>query len=204
MIILHNNSHGGIIWACMRIFTTALWNTTIRQILNKNTSPYFHSVSLVIWPLSLMKRIHFSGLSISRFSTVVHEKSQRLNTPFSNARSEKRKFPTQNDQAATNTTQNPSTYTLVSFQFNTNSIFPAHRTLSHSFLVWRNCRSTTGAKLRCGPRGAQFKKEAGLPSWFLTIVCQGWHVRGLLETYELEIFEANCGLASDAREGLSL
>ena len=48
MIILHNNSHGVIIRVCMRIFTTALGNKTIRQIFNKNTSPYFHSVSLVI------------------------------------------------------------------------------------------------------------------------------------------------------------
>ena len=53
MIILHNNSHGGIIRVC----------------LNKNTSPYSHSVSLVIWPLSLIKRTHFIELSISRFST---------------------------------------------------------------------------------------------------------------------------------------
>ena len=45
-IILHNNRHGGIIRVCMRIFTTALRNTTIRQILNENNSPYFHSVSL--------------------------------------------------------------------------------------------------------------------------------------------------------------
>ena len=29
MIILHNNSHGGIIRVCMRIFTTALRNKTI-------------------------------------------------------------------------------------------------------------------------------------------------------------------------------
>ena len=35
MIILHNNSHGGIIRVCLRIFTTALRNQTIRQILNK-------------------------------------------------------------------------------------------------------------------------------------------------------------------------
>ena len=48
MIILRNNSHGGIIRVCMGIFTTALRNKKIRQILNKNTSPYFHSVSLVI------------------------------------------------------------------------------------------------------------------------------------------------------------
>ena len=73
MIILHNNSHSGIIRVCMRIFTTALRNKTIRQILNKNTSPYFHSVSLVIWPLSLMKRTHFSELSISRFSTYIRK-----------------------------------------------------------------------------------------------------------------------------------
>ena len=45
-IILHNNRHGGIIRVCMRIFTTALRNTTIRQILNENNPPYFHSVSL--------------------------------------------------------------------------------------------------------------------------------------------------------------
>ena len=35
MIILHNYSHGGIIRVCLRIFTTALRNQTIRQILNK-------------------------------------------------------------------------------------------------------------------------------------------------------------------------
>ena len=48
MIILRNNSHGGIIRVCMGIFTTALRYKIIRQILKKNTSPYFHSVSLVI------------------------------------------------------------------------------------------------------------------------------------------------------------
>ena len=69
MIILRNNSHGGIIRVCMGIFMTALRNKTILQILNKNISPYFHSVSLVIWPLTLMERTHFSELSISRFST---------------------------------------------------------------------------------------------------------------------------------------
>ena len=73
MIILRNNSHGGIIRVCMRIFTTALRNKKIRQTLNKNTSTYFHSVSLVIWPLSLMKRTHFSEFSISRFSTYIRK-----------------------------------------------------------------------------------------------------------------------------------
>ena len=40
---------------------------------------------------------------------------------------------------------------------------------------------------------AQFKEEAGLPSWFSTVVCQGECVRGPLETSKLEILEANCG-----------
>ena len=38
-----------------------------------NTLPYFYSISLVIWPLTLIKRIHFSELSISRFSTYIRE-----------------------------------------------------------------------------------------------------------------------------------
>ena len=40
MIVLRNNSHGGIIGVCMGIFTTALINKKILQILNKNTSHY--------------------------------------------------------------------------------------------------------------------------------------------------------------------
>ena len=44
MIILRNKSHGEIIRVCMAIFTTEVRN----QILNTNTSPYFHSASLVI------------------------------------------------------------------------------------------------------------------------------------------------------------
>ena len=73
MIILRDNNHGGIIRVCMGIFTTALRNKIIRQILKKNTSTYFHSVLLVIWPLPLMKRTHFSELSISRFSTYIRK-----------------------------------------------------------------------------------------------------------------------------------
>ena len=48
------------------------------------------------------------------------------------------------------------------------------------------------------PGEIQFEKEVG----FSTVVCQGWCVRGLLETSKLEIFEANRGLV--ARERLSL
>ena len=44
VIILRNNSYGGIIRICMGIFIIALRNKKIRQILNKNTSPYFHNV----------------------------------------------------------------------------------------------------------------------------------------------------------------
>ena len=118
MIILRTNSHGGIIRVCIIIFTTALRKKK-RHILKKKTPPYFHNVLLVIWPLTLMKRAHFSELCISRFSTYIR-KAQGWKTPFPNARSEKRKIPAQNDRAATNPTKNPSTYSVVSFQFTTN------------------------------------------------------------------------------------
>ena len=47
----------------MGVLTTAPGNTKISQILNKNTSTYFRSVSLDIWPLTALKGtqrvIHF-------------------------------------------------------------------------------------------------------------------------------------------------
>ena len=48
MIILRNDSHGEIVRVCMEIFTTALGNKKISQILTKNISPYFRSALLVI------------------------------------------------------------------------------------------------------------------------------------------------------------
>ena len=54
------------VWECLQ---TLLWIKKIQSILNKNTSLYFHSASLVIWPLTMLKRTHFSELSISRFTT---------------------------------------------------------------------------------------------------------------------------------------
>ena len=54
---------------------------------------------------------------------------------------------------------------------------------------------------RCGPRRASVWKGGRLPSWFSTVVCQGWCSRGLLETSKLGIFEANCSLASVALHG---
>ena len=55
------------------MFTNALRNKKVSQILNKNYSPYFHSASLVIWPLTTLKGTHFSELSIPRFSTYLRK-----------------------------------------------------------------------------------------------------------------------------------
>ena len=115
MIILRNNSHGGIIRVCMEIFTTPLRNKKIRQILKKKyltllpqriacyLTAYFDEKS------PFERVVHFEVFN-------VHKKSPRLNTPFPNARSEKRKIPAQNDRAATNPTQNSITNTVVSLQ----------------------------------------------------------------------------------------
>ena len=62
---------------CMRIFVTALRNKKINQILNKNTSPYFHSALLIICLFTTLKETHFSKLSISRFMAT-YEKPEGL------------------------------------------------------------------------------------------------------------------------------
>ena len=68
VIILRNNSHGGIIRVCMGIFTTALRNKKFVKFSIKIPHlPQF------IRPLTLMKRTHFSELSISRFSTYIRK-----------------------------------------------------------------------------------------------------------------------------------
>ena len=55
--ILRNTSHGEIIRVCIGIFSIALRNKKKNsKVLNKNTSPYFHSTLLVIWPLTMLKR----------------------------------------------------------------------------------------------------------------------------------------------------
>ena len=206
MIILHNNSHGGIIRVCMGIFTTALGNKKIRQILNRNTSPYFHSVPLVIWPPTLMKRTHFSELSISKFSTYIRKaQGWTLHFRTTDPRSEK----SQRKMTGRPQIQRKiRAQTVVSFQLTTNSIFPVQPTLSRSLLqkcpvhrfqtarvhisldtrplkagletlppflteprrephrnlALRNCLSTTGAKLRCGPRRGLVKKGGRVTS----------------------------------------
>ena len=73
MILFRNNSQGEIIRVCMGIFMTALKNKKIGQMLNENTSPYFHSTLPVIWPLTSLKGIHLSELYISRFSTHIRK-----------------------------------------------------------------------------------------------------------------------------------
>ena len=54
------------------------------------------------------------------------------------------------------------------------------------------------------PGKAQFANKAGLSCQCSTVVYQGDYVRGSLEKCKLEIFEANCGLASVSRRRLSL
>ena len=71
-------------------------------------------------PLTMLKR--------NPFGRVLPHKRTLLRFP--DARSEKRKIQAQKDREATIPTQNPSTYTIVSFQFTTNSIFPVKPTPS--------------------------------------------------------------------------
>ena len=80
MIMLRNKSYGEIIRVCLGIFTSALRNKKKHnQILNKNTSPHFDNESLAIWPLIMLKRNHFSELSISRFTTYIRIESFHIN-----------------------------------------------------------------------------------------------------------------------------
>ena len=92
MIILRNNSHGGIIRVYMGIFTTALRNKKNTSSSQKNTSPYFHSVSFVIWPLTLMKRAHFSELFISRFSTYIRKQLAKMRPFHQSKRSDNKRY----------------------------------------------------------------------------------------------------------------
>ena len=71
----------------------------------------------------------------------VHQKSARLNTPFPNNRSEKRKIPVAGDPTVT---------------------------WHEEIVLAPQVPSYSGV-----PGEAQFKKEARLPGWFSTVVCQG-------------------------------
>ena len=66
MIILRNNSHGGIIRVCMGIFTTALRNKKIRQILKKiphltSTAYFLLSDRLLWWKDHILESCPFRG-----------------------------------------------------------------------------------------------------------------------------------------------
>ena len=95
MISLRNNSHGGIIRVCMGIFTTALRNKTIRQILNKKNLtllPQRITCYLTAYfdeKIPFQRVVHFEVFN-------VHKISPRLNTPLPNVRFEKRKILAQN------------------------------------------------------------------------------------------------------------
>ena len=71
--ILRNESHGEHmrVWMGIPLLDgkTTFRNNKIWQTLNKNTSPYFHSALLVLWPLAFQQRGHFSEYSISRFTS---------------------------------------------------------------------------------------------------------------------------------------
>ena len=116
IIIFRNESRGENIRVCMGIFF----------ILFSISSQY----TACFVTAYLVERAHSNDLSISRFTT--HRRRTRLHTPFPHTRSEKRKIWAQNDRVATDPTQNPSTYAVISFQFTTNSIFPVKPTLSRS------------------------------------------------------------------------
>ena len=75
---------------------------------------------LLFFCLLLLIGGHFSELSFPGSHTP--KRRARHHSPFRSAPTEKRKIPAQNDRAATNPTQNPSTNVLVSFQINSNAI----------------------------------------------------------------------------------
>ena len=69
------------------------------------------------------------------FLSLIRRRKPEQHTACPNARSGREaKIQAQNDRAATNPTQNSSTYTIVSFQFTTNSIFPVKPMLSRNLL----------------------------------------------------------------------
>ena len=73
MIILRNNRHGEIMRVCMEIFTTALGNKKIGQILTKKYLTLLPQCIACYLTLTTLKRTHLSELSISRFSTYIRK-----------------------------------------------------------------------------------------------------------------------------------
>ena len=55
---------------CMEYWRPLLGIKNTVKFSIKNTSHYFYTESLVVWPLTMLKRTHFSELYISRFTTI--------------------------------------------------------------------------------------------------------------------------------------
>ena len=96
-----------------------------------------------------------------------------------------REAKNQNGRAATNPTQNSSTYTLVSFQFATRSIFPVKPTLSRSLLqkfpVWTFPTARVHIHLDTRPLKTSF---VTLPPFKLSLAedhTVTWHEQTVLE-----------------------
>ena len=71
MIILRSISHVKNIRPCMGMCTTALRNKKNTFKFSINTSPYFHSVLIVLWLLTLLQRGHFGELAVTK--KAIHE-----------------------------------------------------------------------------------------------------------------------------------
>ena len=78
MIILQNKSQCNYNSLYRNIYNLALRNKKYSQILNKKYLN-FHSVSLVIWLLFMLKKAHFSEISIYRFTMYIGEAQQTGN-----------------------------------------------------------------------------------------------------------------------------
>ena len=115
-----------------KIFTTASWN---KKETVKFSIKIPHLTSTVHRLLSDHQLCWKQPILASYpFLVLRHKRSPRLCIPFSSARSERRKIQAQNDRAATNPTQNPSTYTAVSCQITNSSILLVKPTLSRTLL----------------------------------------------------------------------
>ena len=144
---------------------------------------------------------------------LLHKRSPRLH----NARSEKRKIQAQNDRAAINPTQNPkhTYYSFISIRYQLN---PHHETDAKPHLA-PVVLKFIDAKWQCGPRRGTVacvkvtstRRAHGLVSKggrVTKLVYKGrvsrWMCTRAVRNVKMEIFEANCGLASVSRWRLSL
>ena len=74
---------------CTGILTTLLGSKNTIKFSMKNASPYFHSAPLVVWAPTLLKRGHYSELSISKFPTPKRKQGCSLHFRTPDPRSEK-------------------------------------------------------------------------------------------------------------------